>query len=172
MEAERLFRQTLAREPAILEARVRLARLLGLRGRHIQAEAELRPVLQTESDGVVLYYAHLFSGRTAKALKRLDVAARHYADARRLFPDAQSALLAQSQLALLRADTTTALEVLEHLKSLPLDAADRSDPWWQYSIGPGRNAKSLLASLWTELISTLRKADTSSRGLARLQHDP
>ena len=45
---------------------------------------------------------------SARALGRLDVAATHLREARTLFPDAQSILVAESQLALVRGDAAGA----------------------------------------------------------------
>ena len=53
-----------------------------------------------------------------------------FAEAAKLFPTAQSALLAQSQLALIRADAKGATEPI---RSLPPDhrmILRHGDPWW------------------------------------------
>ena len=91
----------------------------------------------------------MFAGRVAQALGQVDEAAAHYADARTLFPDAQSALVASSQLALLGAHLADALATLERLG--PSTAADGADPWWHYDLGPGRDADILWRALWPSL---------------------
>jgi len=95
-EAERLFRLSVSANPSLIEARVRLARLLEIRGRFDKAAAQLKPALDATPQGVVAFYARLFAGRAAQALGKLDEAAEHYRAALALFPDAQSALLASS----------------------------------------------------------------------------
>jgi tetratricopeptide (TPR) repeat protein len=149
-EAERLFRSALAIDPRLVEARVRLARLLQDRGRHAEAAAELALSLSSpeRSDPVVTFYAHLFAGRTDRALGRLETAAAHFQDALALFPNAQSALLGASQIAVLRADVEAALGALRQLDVSNASADRRTDPWWAYSIGLGRNADVLLAAMW------------------------
>ena len=114
-EAERLFRRALSIDPSLVEARVRLARLLDLRKRHEEAAAELKTALAGNATPVVAFYAHLFAGRAAQSLGQSDVAAGHYQDALALFPDAQSALLASSQLALFRSNVAATLEPVQRL---------------------------------------------------------
>lgn len=136
-DAERFFRRVLEIEPGHVEARVRLARLLDLRNRHDEADRELAVALPSSRDPIVTFFARLFAGRAARALGRLDDAGRHFREAAALFPDAQSVLLAESQLALLQADTPGAVAPVRRLSELPVDAAQRSDPWWRYHTGPG-----------------------------------
>lgn len=145
-EAERLFRRVIALDASIVEARVRLGRLLDSRGRHADALGELTAALARPSDSVTAFYAHLFASRAARALGQGEVASAHVRDALALFPDAQSALLAQSHLALARGDAGGALLPMRHLAALDPDT--RTDPWWQYPMGAGRNADALLAEMW------------------------
>jgi tetratricopeptide (TPR) repeat protein len=145
-EAERLFRRTLAIEPSLVEARVRLARLLQLRGHHEEAAAELKPALAANPTRVVAFYAHLFAGRAAQALGHASEASGHYQEASALFPDAQSALLASSQQALLQSDVLATLAPLERLGAR--SAVFTADPWWQYHLCAGRDAEDLLKALW------------------------
>ena len=146
-EAERLFRRALKVDPDYVEARVRLARLLELRKRHEEAAAELATALAAKPTGYVAYYAHLFAGRAAQALGRIDEAMAHYREASALYPGAQSALLAESQAALLGADVPGTLG--------PIDRLDHSstakDPWWQYDLAAGRDAEALLRDMWAKV---------------------
>jgi tetratricopeptide (TPR) repeat protein len=149
-DAERLFRSALDVDPDFVEARVRLARLLEVRGRHAEAAQELARALSSREriDPVVAFYAHLFAGRVDRALGRLDTAAAHLRDALALFPNAQSALLGASQVAVLRSDVESALASVRQLEVANAGPDRRMDPWWVYSIGLGRNADALLAAMW------------------------
>src|SRR5262249_42730378 len=105
--AEKLFRQTLAVDPSLVEARVRLGRILEVEQHAADAAAELERALSARpsgGDAMVAFYAHLFASRANQALNRGDAAVEHARAALALFPNAQSALLAQSQLALHRSD--------------------------------------------------------------------
>jgi tetratricopeptide (TPR) repeat protein len=148
-EAERLFSRALAIDPSLLEARTRLGRLLDLRGRSEEAAVELKTVISSQPTGVVAFYTHLFAGRAAQALNKSEEASRHYHDALGLYPDAPSALLASSQLALLTADVPATLAPVTHLGQR--SALFTADPWWAYHLGAGRDADDLLRALWARV---------------------
>ena len=152
--AERLLRRTVQLDAAMLEAWVRLARLVDLRGRHQEADVALNRVFGSRSvlaDSSVVFYAHLFAARANRAMGRLDVAKEHVQSALQLFPNAQSALLAASQLALLRADWLSAVGPMRRLSALPGEDGLRTDPWWDYHLGPGRDADRLLRDMSVKL---------------------
>jgi tetratricopeptide (TPR) repeat protein len=146
-EAERLFRRALRVDPQFVEARVRLARLLEERSRYQEAAAELSTVFAAKPTGPVAFYAHLFAGRAAQGLGRIDEAAGHYREASALFPGAQSARLALSQAALLGADVPATLEPIEHLDK----SSSAHDPWWQYHLAAGRDADDILRDMWSKV---------------------
>jgi tetratricopeptide (TPR) repeat protein len=131
----------------LAEARVRLGRLLTVGKRDEEALGELNKALEGVPAGFLGFYAHLFAGRAAQSLGRLDEAARHYAAAGALFPGAQSAHLARSQLALLQADIPETLSRIEHLDK----SSSASDPWWKYHLATGRDADALLADMWSKV---------------------
>ena len=148
-EAEDLFRRALTLDPSLVEARVRLARLLHVRGRRQEAAAELEVVFASKPVGVVAYYAHLFAGRVAESAGGRSEAAAHFTEASTLFPDAQSALLALSHHALLQADVPAAVAPVARLgaRSANFD----SDPWWKYDLAAGRDADVLLKQMWARV---------------------
>jgi tetratricopeptide (TPR) repeat protein len=155
-EAERLFRRALVLDPTLVEARVRLGRLLDVRGAHTEALTELRSALEANQPKIIAFYAHLFAGRASSNAGNVRDASSHYRDGLSLYPNAQSALLGLSQTALLASDVAAALAPLQRLgpKSTPPEA----DPWSQYHLAAGRDA--------TELMQALRAA-TPSRAVLR-----
>jgi tetratricopeptide (TPR) repeat protein len=148
-DAARWLRAALDIDPDFAEARVRLGRLLGVDGQHEAALAEISRALETKPPEIVTYYAHLFAGRSAQALGRIADARRHYAAASEGFIQAQSALLAQSQAALLAGDMPAALEFVRPLEG-QTEVAD-TDPWWKYHLGAGREITPLFAALWARI---------------------
>jgi len=152
--AEHGFRRVLDLDPNFVEARVRLARLLTLQKKYGEAATELEPVLRADAfgqDAVLGYYAHLFAARASQRLGRLDDASAHVAQALARFPDAQSALMAQSQLALMRSEADGALVAVRKLARLPGDPERRRDPWWLYELGPGRQTELYMADMWSKI---------------------
>lgn len=146
-DAEKLFRRALRADSSFVEARVRLGRLLGLRKRHDEAASELAIALAANPTGAVLFYAHLFAGRAAQARGKIADAAEHYTAANVSFPGAQSARLAQSQVALLESDVPAALESIQHLDK----SSTARDPWRWYQLGAGREADALLREMWAQV---------------------
>ena len=147
-EAEKRFRQALQIDPTFAEARVRLARLLELKDKQDDARKELETALRAPMpDPVVVYYAHLFAARAALALKQPDSASAHIREALALFPDAQTALIVESQLALMKSDADGALAPVRHLAGLVGDPNHLEDPWWVYDTGAGRLVDYMLAEM-------------------------
>ena len=147
-EAERLFRSALRADPSYVEARVRLGRLLAVRKRHAEAASELATALAAKPTGAVLFYAHLFAGRSAQALGKIADASGHYKAASRLFPGAQSAQLALSQAAVLQSDVPAALESIQRLDK----SWTARDPWWRYHLASGRDVDVLVREMWKEVL--------------------
>jgi tetratricopeptide (TPR) repeat protein len=146
-DAERLFRRVLEIEGSWAQARVRLGRLLLVRRRYAEADTELTRALAQTSDASSAYLAHLFASRACVHLGRLDEAAAHIDRALDLVPNAQSALLAKSQLALQRADIPGAVAPMARLA--PGKDKRPTDPWMLYETGVGpAQAKTLLMDVW------------------------
>ena len=147
VEAERQYRQLLEREPDHAEARVRLARVLSLRGRPADAIALLKSPINSR-DPVVRYYGALALGQAAEATQKPDFAREAYERAAALFPRAQSPLLAQLRLARASADDVEAREKARAIASLRPTEIGRPDPWWDYFDCNGRNRDREVEQLW------------------------
>ena len=130
--AENLFTRAVEIAPDFAEARLRLGRVLDLRGDHSQAAAELQRVLESTPEAPLRYLGALFLGDAEQALGHRDAADDAYHQARAIYPRAQSVHLALSQLARRRGDRATALAAAERLFALPSDERSWRDPWWEY----------------------------------------
>jgi hypothetical protein len=146
-QAETFFRRALAIAPDFAEARVRLGRVLGLLGRHAEAADQLR-LVATPTDPLLAYYRAMFVGAEVEALGQPAEARTWYERAAALYPNAQSPLVALSQLAQRQADRPGATRALDQLFQLPADDDDRDDPWWAYHMAQGRDADARLAALY------------------------
>jgi VWFA-related protein len=156
-QAEERFRRALERQPAFTEARIRLGRVLHLRGRHEQAARELQQAVTALSsgrsmaadDGLLGYYAEMFLGAAAESLGRHELARSSYTRAAALYPGAPSPRLALSRLALSGSDRAAALAALR--EALQPGHEDRDDPLWRYHVVQGRGADAWLARLHESL---------------------
>ena len=135
-EAEGFFRKALRQTPTLVEARVRLARVLALLGRHQDAASELKRAVSATDDELLLYYGNLFLGAEETALGRLDDARAAYERAANLYPLAQSPHLALGELAYRGNKRDQALQSIEQVLTLSGTQDERPDPWWTY-VAPG-----------------------------------
>jgi tetratricopeptide (TPR) repeat protein len=145
-EAERLFRRVLQIDPAHVEARLHLGRVLGRMGRHELAARELREVARATVNPLTLYFARLFLGAEALALGDADEARDAYQGAAALYPHAQSPRLALSALAARAGDHVEALRLMGPALD-PTITPGNPDPWWLYQTTQGRFTDLLLADL-------------------------
>jgi hypothetical protein len=144
--AERLYKRALERNPQLIEARIRLGRVLGLRGRHEDAVAQLRQA-QTIEEPILRFYVHLFLGGEFEALGNGVEARQSYERAQAVAPTAQSPLLGLSRLAEEAGDRAVARELVTRVLALPPSELDRADPWWVYEIVQARAVDEMVADL-------------------------
>ena len=144
--AEQLYKRALERNPELLEARIRLGRVLGLRGRHDEAVAQLRRA-QTVDEPLLQFFVQLFLGREFEALGNGPEARQSYERAVALAPTAQSALLGLSRLADQAGDRAAARDAIDRVLRLPVEGEERADPWWVYEVVQARNVDGLLADV-------------------------
>jgi tetratricopeptide (TPR) repeat protein len=144
--AERLFRESLERDPDRTEARIRLGRVLVRRGRHQDAIGELRRATMATKNRLLLYYGNMFLGDAADGLGLTDEARQAYGRAGELFPLAQSPQVALSSMAARAGDRSGALAAIE-----PVLNGDQpqlgDDPWWSYYTSQARDLEGVLMAL-------------------------
>jgi tetratricopeptide (TPR) repeat protein len=152
-KAERLFRQSLEQNPKQVEARIRLGRVLGRRGRHQDAIVELRRATMETQNRLLQYYGQMFLGAEAAALDLADEARRAYQRASELYPNAQSPHLAMSALAARMGNRAEALSAIEPVVTAD-DPLISDDPWWSYYTSQARD----LVGIVDALHEAIRKA--------------
>lgn len=146
-QAEAFFRRALALKPNVPETRLRLGRVLLLRGRYKEAADELRLATTSAGEDLLRYYGTLFLGAAEEALGDYGGASAAYAKGAELYPAAQSPRLALSALARRRGDRPGALTEIRRVFDLPVSPPARDDPWWTYHTAQARNADALLEEL-------------------------
>ena len=149
-KAERLFRESLERNPKQIEGRIRLGRVLGRRGRHQEAIVELRRATMETDNRLLQYYGQMFLGTEAAALDLTDEARRAYERAAELYPEAQSPHLAIGALAARTGDRAGALAAIQPV----LTGADpllSDDPWWSYYTSQARGLVGIVEA-WHEAV--------------------
>ena len=134
--AEDLLRRGLKVSPMFVEARLHLGHVLAELDRPKDALPEISQALASLTNRTLLYYGHLFAGRSHAALDDPTAARAAFERAAAQQPAAQSPLLALSQLAYSRGSPAEAAALLALVTDLR--AIDGDDPWWTYNTSVGR----------------------------------
>ena len=130
-EAIRWFERALALEPTLLEARMRLGRVLYRRGDYDRAAQEIDAVRTAVPWKELQYLALLFRGMVDAARGNYERAEGFYAEARRILPRGQTAAIASAEAAYLRGRVTDAGATIQATLQQP----NKEDPWWAYISG-------------------------------------
>ena len=144
--AESLLRKALAADPELVEASLRLGRVLTQLQRHDEALPHLRKAIASATDPAMTYYAHLFMGDATQALGQLDEARRQYENAIAIFPDSQAARLALGFVLRSLGDRAAARAAIDPALA-PSPRSPDDDPWWDYYDGDAGQVERLLAEL-------------------------
>ena len=131
-EAERDYRQALVISPELVEARLRLGRVLALR-----KDDEAAKILEQIGEGIEApyqYLARLFQGDLYERVGKLQDAERQYLAAVAVMPESQSAFLALAHVRHAqgaRAQAAQDVRVTTGARGVP----DTADPWFWYARG-------------------------------------
>ncbi|MEO5821280.1 MAG: hypothetical protein ABIT71_12315, partial [Vicinamibacteraceae bacterium] len=128
--AEREFRRAVSADPALHEARIRLAHVLSTLSEDQSAADTVRPALSAPLSPFLDFYAALILGRSEEHLGRYPEADDAYARAAARFPAAPSARIGRSRVALAQGRAAAALALIVDVTthSVPKDG----DPWLSY----------------------------------------
>lgn len=146
-EAIVTFRAALAADPARVEARLRLGRLLVLQREPAAATEELARARDDAPDAVQRSLALLFLAAAHEAAGSPTAAREAYARATRETPESQAAWLGLARVA----DELGARDAAQAAlaRALQAEGADK-DPWWQYRMGTSERRVRLLQALREE----------------------
>jgi tetratricopeptide (TPR) repeat protein len=151
-EADRAFRDALALDPGLLEARLHLGRLLVVTARLVEAEPLLEEVERGPGDERQRYLARLFLGRVAERRGRPDEAARFYARALELWPDSQAARFALAHALETEHGPAAAGPVVGASLAASRRVDRAQDPWWPYLFGPPGIANAVMTRVWKQVL--------------------
>ena len=147
--AERELRRAMTLDPALHEARIRLAHVLSRLGDDRQAVEVVRPALEAPLPPFLEFYAALILGRSEEQLGRFDEAGVAYARAAARFPGAQSAEIGRSRVALAQGRAADAPKIL--VDAVGPYSTERPDPWLSYYRQHDPDAQSLLEAWQADL---------------------
>lgn len=147
-DAERAFRDALALDRDLPEARLRLGKLLLDVRRTLEAEPLLLEVERKTGEPRQRYLALLFLGRVAERRGQADEAVRKYRRALECWPQSQAARLAlahalEAPLSPLVSRTLVGATLADSLRE-----SRSPDPWWLYPFGPPGLAQTHIERLW------------------------
>jgi tetratricopeptide (TPR) repeat protein len=143
---ESLLRKALAADPALVEASLRLGRVLTQLQRPDEALPHLRKAIASATDRAITYYAHLFMGDAMQAMGQLDEARHQYENAIAIFQDSQAARLALGFVLRSLGDRAAARTAIDPTLA-PNTRGPDDDPWWEYYDGDAGQMERLLAEL-------------------------
>lgn len=144
------FEEALALDGSLVEARLRLGRVLWRTGSMDKARETLDKVLAETNTAGISYLAHLFLGRVIEESGSLDAAEEHYRAALSLKPRSEHAAVAVSHVRLLKGDGPGARKIL--IAQIELGPSPVAfDPWLTYSADQENQGEALLAVLRNEL---------------------
>jgi tetratricopeptide (TPR) repeat protein len=145
--SEALFRRVLDLDAANQEARLRLGRVLFVRGALDESAGHLEQVLRESRDARQGYLAALFLGGLHEEAGRLDAAVAAYSRALNLCPRCQTARIALASALERGGDAKAARATVLPLAGVRARSTRELDPWWAYPFGQGAEGRAGLARL-------------------------
>jgi tetratricopeptide (TPR) repeat protein len=144
--ARRAFEDVIAVAPDLVEAHLRLGRILWRLGRPEAARASFETVLSRPVEASLRYLAHLFLGRVLEDGRQWSEAEQHYKTALSMQPRSETATVALSHVRFLQGDSESARAILRE----GLEAGRHRtefDPWLPYHITQTPDGEAILAEL-------------------------
>lgn len=143
--AEKRYRQALALDPTLVEARIRLGRVLTRLDRPADAVAELEAAVGQASDPTDAYLAHLLAGRAEEGRGRLEEAIGHHRKATAALPGAEAGWVALAHALDRIGDRGPGTVAVARV--VAADSECELDPYRAYHVGPRGGPAAALAAL-------------------------
>lgn len=150
--AESHFRRALGLRPDIVEARLRLGRVLFDEGRTAEAEEELRAVLKATTDTRTVHLALLFLGEVAEKDRRFEEATELYRRAVDIKPFCQAARIAFAYASERTGDLDRARSVVAWFLGRNQARSFPMDDWTSYPAGQYQAGYEALARLRASVV--------------------
>jgi tetratricopeptide (TPR) repeat protein len=144
------FRKALGAEPKVLEAQLRLGRVLFLQGHEANAQVELEAVEHAAPDAATRYLATLFQGGLQEKERRFLQAAQAYGRAASYLGGAPTAYIALAHALDVVGDRARVADLLDRALQ-PAGTTPPQDPWWTYVMGQVHEAEPLYRELQAEV---------------------
>jgi tetratricopeptide (TPR) repeat protein len=159
-QAEHFYRRALELDSTLLEARLRLGRLLLETKRSGEAQNELRHVLSQTSDPRQIYLACLFLGQIEEQTGRIDQAVGFYERALAASTKSQAAQIALANAREKMGDVSAARSLVVSFFADP--GTERGlDPWSEYLVGEAGAGGRTRDEMRAKVISFRREAATT-----------
>jgi tetratricopeptide (TPR) repeat protein len=134
-EAEEKYREALAMDATLVEAHLRLGRVLTLRGRLDEARGELERARGEATTGYLRYLAALFLGQVHERAGRFKAASACYESAIGEYPDSQTAYVALGRVLQLSGDHDAGWSAVRKMFGEAAPRNPEHDPWWVHWYG-------------------------------------
>lgn len=144
--ARQKFEEALAADPGLVEARLRLGRVLWRLGRPEPARAVLEQVLGKHAEAPQQYLAHLFLGRILEDQDEVPAAEEHYRVALAMQPLSEIAAVAVSHARFLQGDVEGARDQLRAGLEAVRTRRD-FDPWMPHLLPQTPEGEAIMAEL-------------------------
>jgi tetratricopeptide (TPR) repeat protein len=132
--AQASLEKALKLQPALVEAKLRLAHVFAMKGDDAHAYSLISEVLAAKPPPAFKYLGSLMGGAVLERSRQFDAAAKSYVEAILAMPDGQSAYLALANILHKSGQKAEAGAVMDRMFARGAVGAN-ADPWWTYPLG-------------------------------------
>ena len=134
VQAQAALEKALKLQPGLIEAKLRLAHVLVMKGDDSRGYSLISEVLGAKPAPAFKYLAALMGGAVLERTNQFDAAAKSYVEAILAMPDGQSAYVALANILHKSGQKAEAGAVMDRMFARGAVGAN-ADPWWTYPLG-------------------------------------